>query len=69
MAVMIPGHLDHHLIEFRTRDGGKGWAVVEDLRTLGQPPGTPPAARDAARHAWIDDRLDSIARATNSPAP
>ncbi|MET9854548.1 hypothetical protein ABZY57_16575 [Streptomyces sp. NPDC006450] len=69
MAVMITGHLDHHLVEFRTLDGGKGWAVVENVRTRHRHPGAPPAARDAARHAWIDDRLDGIARATDSPAP
>ncbi|MFF1409473.1 hypothetical protein ACFVX6_06695 [Streptomyces sp. NPDC058289] len=69
MAVMITGHLDHHLVEFRTYDGGKGWAVVENVRTRNRHPGAPPAARDAARHAWIDGRLDGIARATDSPAP
>ncbi|WP_407840730.1 hypothetical protein ACE1OC_37320 [Streptomyces sp. DSM 116496] len=69
MAVMITGHLDHHLVEFRTLDGGKGWAVVENVRTRNRHPGPPPAARDAARHAWTDGRLDDIARATDSPAP
>lgn len=69
MAVMITGHLDHHLVEFRTYDGGKGWAVVENVRTRHRHPGAPPAARDAARHAWIDGRLNGIARATDSPAP
>ncbi|MFF3623203.1 hypothetical protein [Streptomyces sp. NPDC002467] len=69
MAVMITGHLDHHLVEFRTFDGAKGWAVVENPGTRNQHPGTPPAARDAARPAWSDGRLDGIARATDSPAP
>ncbi|MCX5409191.1 hypothetical protein OHA37_35725 [Streptomyces sp. NBC_00335] len=73
MAVMITGHLDHHLVEFRTFDGGRGWAVVENVRTRnrhpGGPPGGPPAARDAARHAWIDGRPDGIARTTDSPSP
>ncbi|WP_327308454.1 hypothetical protein OG730_37460 [Streptomyces sp. NBC_01298] len=69
MAVMITGHLDHHLVEFRTFDGDKGWAVVENARTPHRHPGAPPAARDAARHAWIDGRPDRIARATDSPTP
>ncbi|MFF3213062.1 hypothetical protein ACFYYB_20610 [Streptomyces sp. NPDC002886] len=69
MAVMITGHLDHHVVEFRTFDGDKGWAVVENARTPHRHPGEPPAARDPARHAWIDGRLDGIARATDSPAP
>ncbi|MFD9726626.1 hypothetical protein [Streptomyces sp. NPDC059072] len=69
MAVMITGHLDHRLVEFTTFDGGKGWAVVENPRTRDQHPGTPPAAPDAARHAWFDGRLDGIARATDSPTP
>lgn len=69
MAVMITGHLDHHLVEVRTSDGSKGWAVVENLHTRNRHRGAPPAARDTARHAWIDGRLDGIARATDSPAP
>ncbi|MCX5127037.1 hypothetical protein [Streptomyces sp. NBC_00347] len=69
MAVMITGHLDHHLVEFRTFDGGKGWAVVENGRTRNRHPGAPPAPRDAAPHAWIDGRPHGIARAADSPAP
>ncbi|GLV82127.1 hypothetical protein Slala03_18160 [Streptomyces lavendulae subsp. lavendulae] len=34
MAVMITGHLDHHLIEVAAPDGGKGWAVVENTVDL-----------------------------------
>ncbi|MFI5761612.1 hypothetical protein ACIA8F_11800 [Streptomyces sp. NPDC051563] len=48
MAVMITGHLDHHLVEFATLDGGKGWAVVENARTRNRRPGAPPA-RDPER--------------------
>ncbi|MCX4776112.1 hypothetical protein [Streptomyces sp. NBC_01264] len=69
MAVMITGHLDHHVVEFRTLDGGKGWAVVENARSRNRHPGALPAAHDAARHTWIDGRLDGITRATDSPAP
>lgn len=69
MAVMITGHLDHRLVEFKTFDGGKGWAVVENVHTRNRPPGALPAARDAARHAWTDGRLHDIARATDSPTP
>ncbi|MFB6521216.1 hypothetical protein [Streptomyces sp. NPDC056401] len=69
MAVMITGHLDHHLVEFRTFEGGTGWAVVENARTRNRHPGTPPSARDAARQTRIDGRLDGIARATDSSGP
>lgn len=69
MAVMITGHLDHHLVEFRTFDGGKGWAVVENVHTRNRQPCAPPVARGAARHTWIDGRLDGTARATDSPTP
>ncbi|MFE4633524.1 hypothetical protein ACFRJ1_09080 [Streptomyces sp. NPDC056773] len=74
LAVMITGHLDHHLVEFSTLKGAKGWAVVENAPT--QHPGAPPPtrdatqhARDATQHARIDGRLDDITHTTDSPAP
>lgn len=73
MAVMITGHLDHHLVELETSGGGKGWAVVENVRTRSGHPRASPAARDAAGRAWIvgrlDGRLDGIVRTTDSTAP
>ncbi|MCY0928860.1 hypothetical protein OTB20_22140 [Streptomyces sp. H27-H1] len=73
MAVMITGHLDHHLVELETSYGGKGWAVVENVRTRPGHPRASPAARDAAGRAWsdgrLDGRLDGIVRTTGSTAP
>ncbi|CAM5316491.1 hypothetical protein SAVIM338S_00687 [Streptomyces avidinii] len=71
MAVMITGHLDHHLVELETPDGGKGWAVVENAHLRQQRSSAPRSApaRDAAGRAWIDGQLDGIVRATDSTAP
>ncbi|MBT2470683.1 hypothetical protein J7E97_23135 [Streptomyces sp. ISL-66] len=73
MAVMITGHLDHHLVELETPGGGKGWAVVENGRVRQQPPPAPqstsPLGWDAEGRAWIDGQLDGIVRATDSTAP
>lgn len=44
MAVMITGHLDHRLVELTAADGSKGWAVVDNTRSL-----TPGSARQPGR--------------------
>lgn len=73
MAVMITGHLDHHLVELETPDGGKGWAVVENAPARQQRLPAPESASalgwDAAGRAWIDGQLDGIVRATDSTTP
>lgn len=69
LAVMITGHLDHHLVELETSDGGKGWAVVENARIRSGRPRAAPAARGAQKHARIYGQPSAATSPSSKPPP